>query len=93
MNISYRHLRAFIEVAHSTTFAEAAAKLYLTQPALSSSIKKMESELGGRLFKRNTRNVSLTPEGEKEKTKENQQAKNCSFFYSKILLLSLVWEF
>ena len=64
MNISYRHLRAFIEVAHSTTFAEAAAKLFLTQPALSSSIKKMEAELGGRLFKRNTRNVSLTPEGE-----------------------------
>ncbi|APE05136.1 MAG: LysR family transcriptional regulator [Alteromonas sp.] len=64
MNISYRHLRAFIEVAHSTTFAEAAAKLHLTQPALSSSIKKMEQELGGKLFERNTRNVSLTPEGE-----------------------------
>lgn len=64
MDISYRQLRAFIEVAKSSTFAEAAVNLHLTQPALSSSIKKMEQQLGGRLFERNTRNVSLTPEGE-----------------------------
>jgi LysR family carnitine catabolism transcriptional activator len=64
MDISYRQLRAFVEVATSSTFAEASAKLHLTQPALSSSIKKMEQHLGGRLFERNTRNVNLTPEGE-----------------------------
>lgn len=64
MDISYRQLRAFLEVANNATFADAALKLHLTQPALSSAIKKLEQQLGGRLFERNTRNVSLTPEGE-----------------------------
>jgi len=64
MDVSYRQLKAFVEVAKSSTFAEAAVNLHLTQPALSSAIKKMEEQLGGKLFQRNTRNVSLTPEGE-----------------------------
>lgn len=64
MNISYRNLQAFIHVAQSSTFAEAAIKLHLTQPALSSAIKKMEEQLGGKLFSRSTRHVSLTQEGE-----------------------------
>ena len=64
MDVSYRQVKAFVEVAKSSTFAEAAVNLHLTQPALSSAIKKMEEQLGGKLFKRNTRNVSLTPEGE-----------------------------
>lgn len=64
MNISYRHLQVFIHIAHSGTFAEAALKLHITQPALSSSIQKMEEQLGGRLFSRSTRRVELTREGE-----------------------------
>ncbi|WP_394220294.1 LysR family transcriptional regulator [Alteromonas gracilis] len=64
MDVSYRQIKAFVEVAKSSTFAEAAVNLHVTQPALSSAIKKMEEQLGGRLFQRNTRNVSLTPEGE-----------------------------
>ncbi len=64
MDISYKQLRAFIEVANNATFADAALNLHVTQPALSSSIKKLEQQLGGKLFVRNTRNVSLTPEGE-----------------------------
>lgn len=64
MAISYRNMQAFICVAESATFAEAAEKLHLTQPALSSAIKKMEEQLGGKLFSRSTRRVSLTPEGE-----------------------------
>ena len=64
MDVSYRQIKAFVEVAKSSTFAEAAVNLHLTQPALSSAIKKMEEQLGGKLFQRNTRNVSLTPEGE-----------------------------
>ncbi|NMH58463.1 LysR family transcriptional regulator [Alteromonas ponticola] len=63
MSISYRNMIAFIRVAESTTFAEAADKLHITQPALSSAIKKMESQLGGVLFSRSTRRVQLTPEG------------------------------
>ncbi|OFC71689.1 LysR family transcriptional regulator [Alteromonas confluentis] len=63
MSISYRNMLAFIRVAESATFAEAAEKLHLTQPALSSAIKKMEEQLGGKLFSRSTRRVTLTPEG------------------------------
>ena len=64
MSISYRNMQAFLCVAESATFAEAAEKLFVTQPALSSSIKKMEEQLGGQLFSRTTRRVQLTPEGE-----------------------------
>ncbi|MFW8589504.1 LysR family transcriptional regulator [Glaciecola sp. 2405UD65-10] len=61
--ISYKNMRAFVEVAKSNTFAEAAQKLFLSQPALSSAIKNMESQLGGQLFIRSTRRVELSPEG------------------------------
>lgn len=61
--ISYKNMRAFVEVAKSSTFAEAAQKLFLSQPALSSAIKNMESQLGGQLFIRSTRRVELSPEG------------------------------
>lgn len=64
MSVSYRNMLAFIRVAESATFAEAAEKLHLTQPALSSAIKKMEAQMGGKLFSRSTRRVQLTPEGE-----------------------------
>ena len=64
MSVSYRNMLAFIRVAESSTFAEAAEKLHLTQPALSTAIKKMEEQLGGALFSRSTRRVHLTPEGE-----------------------------
>lgn len=64
MSVSYRNMLAFIRVAESATFAEAAEKLHITQPALSSAIKKMEEQLGGKLFSRSTRRIHLTPEGE-----------------------------
>lgn len=62
-NISFKQVQAFICVATSNTFAEAADKMYLSQPALSSAIKKMETQLGGMLFSRTTRKVELSPEG------------------------------
>ncbi|MGQ8363857.1 LysR substrate-binding domain-containing protein [Glaciecola sp. 1036] len=55
---------AFVTVAQYSTFAEAAERLYLSQPALSTSIKNMESVLGGQLLSRSTRKVELTPEGQ-----------------------------
>lgn len=62
MNI--RQIRAFLAVANTMSFASAAAQLHLSQPALSSSIKGLEEDLGGKLFQRTTRRVGLTPEGE-----------------------------
>ncbi|WP_395343707.1 LysR substrate-binding domain-containing protein [Ningiella sp. W23] len=63
-SISYKNMCAFVGVASATTFAEAAALLCLSQPALSTSIKNMEVQLGGKLFSRSTRKVTLTPEGQ-----------------------------
>lgn len=63
MSVSLRNLRAFVQLAHSASFAEAADKLHLSQPALSTSIKNMEQKLGGALFSRSTRSLQLSPEG------------------------------
>lgn len=63
MGISVRQMAAFISVAQSSTFAEAAEKMHLSQPALSSAIKKLEQTLGGQLFSRSTRKVQLSHEG------------------------------
>jgi len=63
MNISLRQLRAFVAVAVSRSFAEAAEQLHVSQPALSVSIRKLEDSVGGRLLQRSTRQVELSPEG------------------------------
>lgn len=61
--LTYKQVKAFLTLAQSATFAEAAEKIHLSQPALSSSIKKMEEMLGGQLFSRSTRKVILSQEG------------------------------
>ncbi|UUQ65260.1 LysR substrate-binding domain-containing protein [Pseudomonas fuscovaginae UPB0736] len=62
--MTVKQLRAFLAVAQSLSFAVAGERLFLSQSALSLTIKALEDGLGGRLFSRNTRNVALTPEGE-----------------------------
>lgn len=63
MSISLNQVLAFTTVARTGSFAEAALQLHLSQPALSISIKNLETSLGGKLLQRTTRSVSLTPEG------------------------------
>lgn len=63
MNISVKQLRGFVTIAEAGSFAEACEYLHLSQPALSASIRKMEEAIGGQLFARSTRTLSLTPEG------------------------------
>lgn len=46
------------------SFTKAAEKLFISQPALSKSIRALEAELGVTLFKRDPRELSLTSEGE-----------------------------
>lgn len=53
----------FIVAAKNLSFTKAANLLYLTQPALSQQIIRMEKELGLKLFSRGTRSLSLTPAG------------------------------
>ena len=62
--MTVKQLRAFIAVAKSLSFVQACERLHLSQSALSLTIKALEEGLGGRLFSRTTRTVSLTPEGE-----------------------------
>lgn len=56
-------LRYFIAVADTRNFTEAAARLHVSQPALSYQIKRLENELGARLFDRTSRKVNLTLDG------------------------------
>lgn len=55
--------RAFYIVAKTGSLTAAAKELYVSQPALSQSIKQLESKLGGRLFVRTPKGMELTPEG------------------------------
>ena len=56
--------RVFYTVAQTGSFSKAAERLFITQPAVSHSIKQLEERLGGPLFVRNPRGVKLTAEGE-----------------------------
>ena len=62
--VDLRHLRAFVAIVDAGGFARAAARVNLSQPALSRQIHALEMELGVRLFDRIGRRVQLTSEGE-----------------------------
>lgn len=63
MNISLRQIEAFLAVARTLSFSEAARQCHLSQPALSATIKRLEGAINARLFDRHTRKVSLTAVG------------------------------
>ena len=59
-----KDLHYFVEIVKYGSFTKAAANTYLSQPTLSKSIKKLESELNVELFERSTRKLMLTDAGE-----------------------------
>ncbi len=58
-------LTAFIAVARERSFTKAAARLQVSQSALSYTIRTLEERLGLRLLTRTTRSVSMTDAGER----------------------------
>lgn len=63
MDINYELYKVFYQVASSLSFSEAAKKLYISQSAVSQSIRTLERKLGQPLFVRTTKKVQLTPAG------------------------------
>lgn len=57
-------LTSFLEAASAGSFTAAAARLEVTPAAVSKNVNALETELGVRLFNRNTRRIRLTTEGE-----------------------------
>ena len=62
--IELKHLRAFVAVADELNFGRAAARLYVSQPALSRQVKALEKLIGCPLLLRSTHRVELTLAGE-----------------------------
>ena len=63
MNITLRQLQVFVAASRARSFSEAADKLGISQPSLSGTINKIETQLGFRLFDRTTRSLLLTADG------------------------------
>ena len=63
-NINLNSLKIFLEVANSKSFLDASNRLFLSQPAVSKSMSKLEEDLGVLLFYRDNKGIELTPSGE-----------------------------
>lgn len=63
MNQNLSSYRIFYTVANTGNISKAAKELYISQPAISKSIQKLEESVGCRLFSRSSRGVVLTEEG------------------------------
>ncbi|MEI3526005.1 MAG: LysR family transcriptional regulator [Eubacteriales bacterium] len=64
MDINYELYKVFYHVAVTLSFSEASKQLFISQSAVSQSIKVLEKKLNQNLFIRSTKRVQLTPEGE-----------------------------
>lgn len=82
-------LLQFKTIAECKTMTEAAEKLHLSQPALSSGLKKLEEELGVRLFERKKNKIILNNAGETAFAyacsilRQAEEMKNAFFQYAK----------
>src|SRR5690606_41790005 len=63
MDVELRHLRAFVALCEEANYTRAAARLHLSQPALTRTIQQLERMLECRLIERSSRHFALTDEG------------------------------
>jgi len=64
-NLDIQSLRSFIKISELRNFTRAAEALYVTQPAISQQIRRLEDTLGAQLFIRDSKQALLTLEGER----------------------------
>jgi DNA-binding transcriptional LysR family regulator len=71
MSLNIDSLRAFLVLSEELHFGRTARRLYMSQPALTKQIRRLEADLGGKLFERTTGKVELTRAGDalRERTK------------------------
>src|SRR5208282_5664490 len=62
-NMTLNELRYVIAVAQELNFRRAAEKTFISQPALSLAIQKLEEELGLKIFERGKSEITVTPVG------------------------------
>ena len=62
--LNYHHLRYFWVVAREGGLRKAADKLHVSQPTISAQLQALEAVLGGKLFHRTGRNLTLTETGQ-----------------------------
>ena len=58
------HLKYVISIAENGSINKAAAELHVAQPNLSRVVKEMEADLGIQFFRRSSKGMTLTPDGE-----------------------------
>jgi LysR family transcriptional regulator, carnitine catabolism transcriptional activator len=63
MKLTFRQFEILLAAAEAESFSDAAQRLKISQPSLSESIRRIEQELGARLFDRTTRSLRLTAHG------------------------------
>ena len=61
--MNLKQLEAFVKVAETKSFSEAARQLFLTQPTVSAHVSALEKELNTCFLIRNTRGVELSESG------------------------------
>lgn len=62
--IKFRHLQTFLEVARQKSVGRAAEILHVSQPAVTKTIRELETELGAALFEKDGRGIRITRYGE-----------------------------
>jgi len=70
-----RHLRYVVTLAETLHFGRAAARLHVSQPALSKRIRRLEERIGGPLLVRRYRDVRLTEAGRRQLRTERESWK------------------